>query len=86
MSIGSGDDLLYGQALRFDMINAEWLDETGKHHRQVLGGFVAHVFQHETDHLNGILFVDRVRDTKTYMMADEYRERVAKKRRNRAKN
>lgn len=86
VSIGSGDDLLYGQALRFDTINAEWLDETGKHHQQVLGGFVAHVFQHETDHLNGILFVDRVRDTKTYMMADEYRERVARKRRNRAKN
>ncbi|MFZ1258631.1 MAG: peptide deformylase [Candidatus Saccharimonas sp.] len=39
-------------------------------------GFVAHVFQHETDHLNGILFVDRVRDTKTYMMADEYRKMV----------
>ena len=78
MSIGSGDDLLYGQAERFDEIEAEWLDEFGEHHKKVLGGFVAHVFQHETDHLNGILFVDRVRDSKTLMMADEFRERIVK--------
>ena len=78
MSVGSGDDLLYGQAERFDEIEAEWLDEFGEHHKRVLGGFVAHVFQHEADHLNGILFVDRVRDTTTFMMADEYRKRIVK--------
>lgn len=75
-SIGSGDDVLYGRALRYREINAEWFDETGKFHARVLGGFVAHVFQHETDHLNGILFVDRVRDSKTFMMADEFRRRI----------
>ena len=78
MSIGSADDLLYGQAERFDEIEAEWLDEFGEYHKRILGGFVAHVFQHETDHLNGILFVDRVRDTTTFMMADEYRKRIVK--------
>lgn len=77
-SIGSGDDLLYGQAMRYEKILAEWTDERGVSHKKELGGFVAHVFQHETDHLNGILFVDRVKDTTTFMMADEYRERVVK--------
>ena len=76
MSVGSGDDLLYGQAERFDEIEAVWLDEFGEHHKKVLGGFVAHVFQHETDHVNGILFMDKVRDTTTFMMADEYRKRI----------
>lgn len=75
-SIGSGNDVLYGKVLRHKEIDAEWLDETGEHHKTVLSGFVAHVFQHETDHLNGILFVDKVRDTKTLMMADEYRKRI----------
>ena len=79
-SVGSGDDILYAQAQRYEKIEAEWFDEKGEHHQETLVGFVAHVFQHETDHLSGMLFVDRVRDTKTYMMADEYRERVAKKR------
>ena len=77
-SIGSGDDVLYGKTLRYKEINAEWFDEAGEHHKRILGGFVAHVFQHETDHLNGILFVDRVRDTTTFMMADEYRKRIVK--------
>ena len=79
MSIGSGDDLLYGQAERFDEIEAEWLDEFGEYHKRILGGFVAHVFQHEADHVNGVLFVDKVRDTTTFMMADEYRKRIVKR-------
>lgn len=77
-SCGRGKNLLYGKALRYKKIVATWLDETGVFHKEMLGGFVAHVFQHETDHLNGILFVDRVRDTTTYMMANEYRRRYLK--------
>ena len=38
--------------------------------------FAAHVFQHETDHQQGILFVDKVEDPGSYMMADEYRRRI----------
>lgn len=76
LSGGSGDDLLYGKALRYTSIDAQWIDETGILHREQLTGFLAHVFQHETDHLRGILFVDRVRDPHTYMMADEYRKHV----------
>lgn len=79
-SVGSGDDILYAQTQRYEKIDAERFDEKGEHHQETLDGFVAQVFQHETDHLSGILFVDRVRNTKTYMMADEYRERVVKKR------
>lgn len=40
-SIGSGDDILYGKALRYK-VNAEWFDEDGEYHAE-LGGFVAHV-------------------------------------------
>lgn len=77
-SIGSGDDTLFAQALRHREIDAEWIDEHGEYHKEILGGFVAHVFQHEADHLNGILYVDRVRDRKTFMMADEYRKRIVR--------
>jgi peptide deformylase len=34
------------------------------------------VIQHEIDHLNGLLFVDHVRDTTTYMTLSEYRKRI----------
>jgi len=81
-SCGKGKNTLYGKALRYRKIHATWLDEHVVPHDEVLEGFVAHVFQHETDHLEGVLFVDCVKDTGTYMMADEFRKRVilAKKR------
>ena len=75
-SIGSRDDILYGKALRHKTIHANWIDEEAVSHQEVLEGFVAHVFQHEADHLNGIVFLDRVKDKTSFMMADEYRERI----------
>lgn len=76
ISCGRGDDLLYAQVPRYETIRLRWMNETGETIEKVLGGFVAHVAQHETDHLNGVLFVDRVEDPTTYMMADEYRQRI----------
>lgn len=78
-SSGSGTNTLFGKALRYKKIRATWYDENGNNHDEEIDGFVAHVFQHETDHLDGVLFVDRVRDTKTFMMADEYRKRIVSK-------
>ncbi|HSX31421.1 MAG TPA: peptide deformylase [Candidatus Saccharimonadales bacterium] len=78
-SCGNGDDILYGQTERFETIRAMWHDEQATAHTQELSGFVAHVFQHEADHQQGILFVDRVKDPHSYMMADEYRKRIIKK-------
>lgn len=77
---GAGKHTLFGRALRYKKIQASWYDEHAQKYEEVLEGFVAQVFQHETDHLHGILFVDRVRDTTSYMMADEYRKRIVKKR------
>ena len=76
LSVGTGDDTLYGQAMRYEEVKAEWHDEKGKSHKRVLKGFLAHIFQHETDHLNGVLFVDKVQDTTTFMMGDEYATRI----------
>lgn len=78
-SCGRGSNTLYGKALRYRKIQATWLDENAVQHDEVLEGFVAHVFQHETDHLNGILFVDLVRDTTTFTMASEYKKRILSK-------
>lgn len=79
MSCGSDDSLLYAQVPRYTKIKLRWLDETGAQREEILEDFVAHVAQHETDHLHGLLFLDKVVDTKSYMMADEYRKRIVKK-------
>ena len=67
----SGSEL-YGKAMRYKKIRVSWQDESAKHHERDFDAFMAHVLQHEIDHLNGILFVDRVKDTKTYMTFSEY--------------
>ena len=41
----------------------------------VIRGLSAGTFQHETDHLRGTLFVDRVTDTRTLCTWDEFRAR-----------
>ena len=40
-------------------ITAEWDDEDGKHHSEQLHGWPARIFQHETDHLSGELYIDK---------------------------
>ena len=40
-------------------ITAEWDDVHGQHHKERLHGWPARIFQHETDHLSGELYIDR---------------------------
>lgn len=78
LSSGTGKNTLFAKVPRYSKIDATWIDETANLHNEELTGIVAHVFQHETDHLDGILFVDKVRDTSTYMLASEYKKRIVK--------
>ena len=40
-------------------ITARWQDEDGKSHEERLHGWPARIFQHETDHLSGELYIDK---------------------------
>lgn len=46
---------------RWDVIKVEYQDIDGESHLGSLGGFGAQVFQHEYEHLDGVLFIDHVR-------------------------
>ena len=76
VSCGTNDDVLFAQLPRYEKVRVQWVDEQVKSREEIIGGFVAQVVQHEVDHLNGTLFVDHVRDSKTFMMADEYRKHI----------
>lgn len=76
VSCGTEDDILFARLPRYERIKLRWLDEYAKSREEIIGGFVAQVVQHETDHLNGILFVDHVTDPTSFVMADEYRKRI----------
>jgi len=50
------------------------LDQNGKKYTQKLKGFAAVVAQHELDHLNGTLFIDRMQSMKTLTFQEEFEE------------
>ena len=45
---------------REDEIEIEYLDENLEPHKEVFTGFIARVIQHEYDHIEGIMFIDRI--------------------------
>ena len=63
---------LRAAALRPLWVKVSYFDENGKQRIETHKGFAAKVFQHEIDHLNGVLFVDRVRDPETIITTREY--------------
>lgn len=50
---------IQGDVPRAEEVTIKGLDEDGKPIRIKAKGLLARVFQHETDHLNGYLFIDR---------------------------
>lgn len=72
ISGGAGKAGLFAKVPRYSEIKLTFLDETGTKRHEIFEGLPAQVIQHEIDHLNGILFVDRVTNTKTYTTHREY--------------
>lgn len=52
---------LYGKVSRAQKTTIEAHDENGNKFIKGASGLLAQIFQHETDHLNGILFIDKAK-------------------------
>lgn len=61
-----------GRVPRHKEIKVRALDRRGKPLEMVLEGFPARVVQHETDHLDGVLFFDRMRSLETLTFLEEF--------------
>jgi peptide deformylase len=53
---------IYGTVMRHERVTLSYIDERGKAQAQNATGLLGHIFQHEVDHLNGVLFIDKARD------------------------
>ncbi len=53
---------VYGTVLRHERVTLKYTDEQGLPQTQNATGLLGHIFQHEVDHLNGILFIDKAKD------------------------
>ena len=63
---------LRGEVERYLSVRVRYQDRNGDHHDEVVRGLTAGTWQHECDHLDGVLFVDRVTDPATLATWDEY--------------
>ena len=61
-----------GYVKRPQNIRIDWLSETGQLKTLNARGLLATVFQHEFDHLNGKLFIDRIQDTTKISFDNEF--------------
>jgi len=63
---------LRGEVPRHVTIRLRYLDRDGAEHEEVKRGLTAGTFQHELDHLDGTLFVDRVTDPRTLTTWEQF--------------
>ena len=63
---------LRGNVMRHVNVRVRWLDRDGAAHDEIQRGLTAGTFQHECDHLDGVLFVDRVTDTHTLTTWEQF--------------
>ena len=63
---------LRGTVERFVNVRVRYLDRNGVAHDEVKRGLTAATFQHECDHLNGTLFLDRVTDPTTFTTWEQF--------------
>ena len=61
-----------GRVPRAQQVTVSALDRDGKRFEIDLEGFPARVVQHETDHLDGVLFIDRMRSLESLTYLEEY--------------
>jgi peptide deformylase len=63
---------LRGEVPRHMTIRVQYLDREGGEHEEVRRGLTAGTFQHELDHLDGTLFLDRVSDPSTLSTWEQF--------------
>ncbi|MBD9357422.1 peptide deformylase [Methylomonas albis] len=62
---------------RYRAIEVQYQDQQGETHRLALQDFPARVFQHEFDHLLGLVYLDRVENNQDIIAETEFFKRIA---------
>jgi peptide deformylase len=60
----------YGEVKRSLKVSVEAYDENGQKFQRGASGLLAQIFQHETDHLDGVIFIDKADNLKEYKPED----------------
>jgi peptide deformylase len=61
-----------GEVARAEKIRVRAQDRNGRKIRLRLAGWTARIFQHEIDHLNGILYIDKLTEKENFWTEEEF--------------
>lgn len=76
LSVLGPDNLpVFAHVSRPESVVVEWMDETGALKCAQMSGVPARIVQHETDHLDGILFIDHLSPVRREMVMRKVRRR-----------
>ena len=67
---------LRGKVSRYHYVQYVGFDETGKRIERTADGLHARILQHEVDHLDGILFIDKLENTHDFGFEDALGDRL----------
>ncbi len=74
LSVLGPDDLpVYANVTRPKSVVVSWTDETGQELSAQMSGLPARIVQHETDHLDGVLFIDYLSGARREMVMRKVR-------------
>jgi peptide deformylase len=65
-----------GEVPRHERISLTYQDLEGGQHNEEFAGYIARVFQHEIDHLNGIIYLDRMPSLTSLATRENYLKRI----------
>ena len=66
----SADAAFFGKTLRYRRITVEYRDENQQEIHEEFTNDMSELFQHEIDHLDGVLFTDRIIDNQIIMRSE----------------
>ena len=64
---------IHEKVVRPTRIHVEWDDEEFQHHDEWIEGYLARVMQHEFDHLDGKMFIDRISPLRKQLIKSKLR-------------
>ncbi|MCK4842322.1 MAG: peptide deformylase [Methylococcales bacterium] len=59
---------------RYQKIKISYLDQQGENQQLIAEDFIARIFQHEYDHLKGLVYLDRVENNKDIISEEEFQK------------
>ncbi|KZN50883.1 peptide deformylase [Pseudoalteromonas luteoviolacea] len=68
-----------GLVPRHKRISVRYYDQNAQMHTRVFDDFIARIFQHELDHLNGLTFIDRLESPRDLVSESYWYEHIANK-------